>query len=185
MSGDPVLDELLSRTAMGDRAAFVALYDRTSAKLFGICLRVLGNKRDAEDALQETYVKIWRNAQRYVQGPASAISWLATIARNQAIDHKRARKGGEVEIDEAIQVRDKRPSPEDMTGAAAERRLLMHCLEQLGEEQQKAVKAAFFGGHTYEELSQAMQVPLGTMKSWIRRSLQRLRACLEDAGQAT
>ena len=106
------LDEMIARTAMGSRADFEKLYKATSAKLFGICIRILNNESEAEEVLQEVYVKVWRSADKYASGNASPISWLAAIARNTSIDRYRRRKPETADIDEAEVIADDAPSPE-------------------------------------------------------------------------
>ncbi len=172
------LEELLAHSGLGDRAAFKIVYERTSAKLFGVCLRILKDRQEAEEVLQETYVKVWHNAGRYVQAKASPISWLVAIARNQSIDRLRARKPQAADLDEAMERPDDGPSPEARTVASDEQRRLTACLSRLEAPHAEAVRSAFLEGYTYEELATRMDVPLGTMKSWIRRSLLKLKDCL-------
>jgi RNA polymerase sigma-70 factor (ECF subfamily) len=179
MEGSNELVALLSRVALHDRSAFNELYRRTSAKLFGICLRILSERSDAEEALQEVYVKIWHNAEQYARAKASPIAWLAAIARNQSIDRLRMRRPPGADVDEAIDLSDDRPSPEAAAVAAGEGRLLADCLNELQGKQAAAIRAAYFGGYTYEQLARAGGVPLGTVKSWIRRGLAKLKDCLE------
>ena len=157
------------------------IYDRTSAKLFGVCLRILGSRSEAEDALQEAYVNVWRNAAGYDAGRASPISWLAAIARNKAIDRLRSRgKRVFTTIDEEVQaIPDPSPSALTLVGDGQERARLMGCIGELDAQHGEAIRAAFFGGLTYAELAEQEAVPLGTMKSWIRRGLMRLKDCLE------
>src|SRR5438128_2412031 len=104
--------ELIARTALRDRAAFRDLYQRTSAKLFGVTLRILKDRSEAEEALQEVYVKIWQRADRYVAGGYSPISWLVAVARNHALDSLRARKPISDDIDVALEIPDLGPDPE-------------------------------------------------------------------------
>lgn len=175
------LVEALVATGNEDRGAFAALYRLTSAKLFGICLRICGERGAAEDVLSEVYLTIWRRAGAYEPGRASPISWLATIARNRAIDWRRSagRRPG-VTLDEAPEVADDSPSAEDrMVEREAAGRLHL-CLDQLDDKQRGAIRSAFFGGLTYAELADRDKVPLGTMKSWVRRGLQKLKDCLRD-----
>ena len=122
MSPDDI-SALISRVALGDRAAFNALYAATSAKLFGVCLRVLKNRTDAEDVLQETYVKIWHNAAKYQVSGYSPITWLVTIARNQSIDRLRSRRPDTAELTEADDIADVSATPEQsvMLGGDVER----------------------------------------------------------------
>lgn len=171
----------LAEVARGDRSALEDIYRRTSAKLFGICLRILPERGEAEDVLQDIYLTVWQRASGYEPGKASPITWLATIARNRAIDRLRARagdrRGGTLE--EVEWVEDPTPGPLTLIGDAQERARLHACLGELEERQRSAVVTAFLHGATYEEVASHMGVPLGTMKSWVRRSLMRLRSCLE------
>lgn len=175
------LVEALVATGAEDRAAFATLYELTSAKLFGICLRICGERGAAEDVLSDVYLTIWRRAGAFEPGRASPISWLATIARNRAIDWRRsAGRKTAVSLDTAPDVADDAPSAEDrLVQGEADRRLHL-CLDQLDGKQRGAIRSAFFGGLTYAELAERDAVPLGTMKSWVRRGLQRLKDCLSD-----
>jgi RNA polymerase sigma-70 factor (ECF subfamily) len=175
------LVEALVATGAEDRAAFATLYQLTSAKLFGVCLRICGDRGAAEDVLSEVYLTIWKRAGAFEPGRASPISWLATIARNRAIDWRRsAGRKVAVTLDQAPDVADDSPSAEDqMVQGEADQRLHL-CLDQLDGNQSGAIRSAFFGGLTYAELAERDSVPLGTMKSWVRRGLQRLKDCLRD-----
>jgi RNA polymerase sigma-70 factor (ECF subfamily) len=180
MADDETLENVLARVALGDAQAFETLYRRTSAKLFGICLRILRERGDAEEVLQETYVKVWNNAARYAQAKASPITWLVTIARNQAIDRLRSRKAPAADLDAALDVADEQPSPEAHALDLRERRRLEDCLGALDDAGRDIVRRAFFGEITYERLAAMDGLPLGTVKSRIRRSLVKLRTCLEQ-----
>jgi RNA polymerase sigma-70 factor (ECF subfamily) len=175
------LSDRLARVAHGDRLALGAVYRDTSAKLFGICLRILGDRGEAEDVLQEVYLTVWNKAALFDASRASPITWLVAIARNRAIDRLRA--GGIVRkadpIEAAAEISDPAPSAAAEVESAQERRRLEHCLGELEPQHSAAIRTAFLDGVTYEELAAQMDVPLGTMKSWIRRGLLRLRACLE------
>jgi RNA polymerase sigma-70 factor (ECF subfamily) len=169
---------LLGRCALRDRAAFRRLYERTSAKLFGVTLRILRDRAEAEEALQEVYVKIWQRADRYRPGAYSPISWLVAIARNHALDVLRARRPVAEDIDEALDVADGGPDPEEAAARASERARIESCLERLEADRAEAVRAAYLDGFSYEELAARFSVPLNTMRTWLRRSLIRLRECL-------
>lgn len=169
------------RLAEGDSAALEQIYTATRVKLFGICLRILGDPKEAEDALQDVYVNLWQRADRYDPERASPIAWLATFARNRAIDRLRTGKvrGGAVPVEEAAPLPDERPLADALL-IDAERTAQIHkCLAGLDTNVQGHIRAAFFEGRTYAQLAEAADVPLGTMKSWIRRGLMKLRACLE------
>lgn len=173
--------DLLRRVADGDKAAFSALYDATNGKLFSVCLTVLNNRAEAEEALQETYVKVWRRAGSFDAKRASAMSWLIAIARNASIDIARRRKGVAVDIEAAFELEDDAPGPEAAAQASGEARRLHECLAGLEGEQAQFIKYAYLGGLSYSQVAEANGKPLGTVKSLIRRGLQKLRACLETA----
>ncbi|NIZ09160.1 sigma-70 family RNA polymerase sigma factor [Pseudooceanicola sp. HF7] len=172
------IEHLIARTALADRSAFQELYQLTSAKLFGVALRVLGTRTEAEEAIQETYIKIWRGAGRYNAGGYSPMTWLITIARNTAIDRLRARRAGGAELAEAEDIASSDPTPEAAAIAGSERALLLGCLEELPEDRAEAVQGAYLMGLTYQELADRFGVPINTMRSWLRRSLLKLRECL-------
>jgi RNA polymerase sigma-70 factor (ECF subfamily) len=173
------VDGLVLRVAQGDQLALKSLYDRTAAKLYGICRRVTGDESEAQDVLQEVFVLIWRKASRFDPAKASAITWLATLARNKAVDRVRARRQSTAPLEEADQVASDDPSQLDVIESAQDARRLTRCLEELDERARSMIRTAFFDGATYPELAQREGVPLATMKSWIRRGLIRLRGCLE------
>jgi RNA polymerase sigma-70 factor, ECF subfamily len=171
----------LARVAGGDRAALQLIYQDTSAKLFGVCVRILNDKSEAEDVLQEVYLTVWRKAASFDPARASPITWLVAIARNRAIDRLRATAGGRrlEPIEAAENMRDPAPAAIDVVQTAQQSSRLVLCLDELESRQAVAIRAAFLDGNTYEELAQRMRVPLGTMKSWIRRGLMKLKDCLE------
>ena len=177
------LTELLVQTGREDREAFAKLYSLTSAKLFGICLRICSERQAAEDVMHEVYLTIWKRAGAYEPGRASPITWLATIARNRAIDWVRAQNVRRTApIDDAAPVPDDRPLASDtMITDETDRRLHL-CLDTLEEQPRHAIRTAFFDGLTYAELADRLGVPLGTMKSWVRRGLVRLKECLDRDG---
>lgn len=175
------LKATMARLASGDRDALEQVYTLTRVKLFGICLRILGDRKEAEDALQDVYINLWQRADRYDPERASPISWLATFARNRAVDRLRVGKvrGGAVPEEEAAPLADDAPLADAML-IDAERSAKVHtCLETLSDNQRDNIRAAFFDGFTYAELAERADVPLGTMKSWIRRGMARLKTCLE------
>ncbi|UCI26661.1 sigma-70 family RNA polymerase sigma factor [Mesorhizobium sp. B2-8-5] len=173
------ISKLIVRTSMKDRAAFDLLYKQTSAKLFGVCLRVLRDRGDAEEALQEVFVKIWMKADRFAVSDLSPISWLVAVARNHAIDRIRARRSPSANIDTAFEVADPTPGPEAMAVAAGEAERIYHCLDELEQDRAAAVRGAYLSGESYAELAERFKVPLNTMRTWLRRSLLKLRECLE------
>lgn len=173
------LVEALVATGSEDRAAFRTLYDLTSAKLFGVCLRICGDRQAAEDVLSDVYMTVWRRAGAFEPGRASPISWLATIARNRAIDWRRsATRQPSAPIDEIADIADDAPSSVDRLLLDEREARLFTCLEELEDRQRDAIRTAFFDGLTYAEIAAQRAVPLGTMKSWVRRGLLRLKDCL-------
>ncbi len=179
-SARAALVDALMRTGQDDRDAFRTVYTMTSAKLFGICLRICGERQGAEDVLHDVYLTIWNRAGAYQPGRASPISWLATIARNRAIDWRRRQgRTRSVAIEEADAISDGHPAQDDVLLADEANARLHHCLEGIEDRQRGAIRSAFFGGLTYAELAERQAVPLGTMKSWVRRGLLALRRCLD------
>jgi RNA polymerase sigma-70 factor (ECF subfamily) len=170
---------LMARIAAGERAALRRLYDATSGKLFGVCLRILSDREESEDVLQDVYLTIWRRAGRFDATRAGVMTWASTIARNRAIDRLRAR-GPLAYADQVddLQLADGAAGAEAGLLASGEARRLQDCLSQLDERTQRVIRSAFFEGVTYEALSRRMDTPLGTVKSWIRRGLARLKGCL-------
>jgi RNA polymerase sigma-70 factor (ECF subfamily) len=174
------LSPLMPRIAAGDRSALRQLYDATSAKLFGVCLRILSDREEAEDVLQEVYVTVWRRADRFDAGRASVMTWVSTIARNRAIDRLRARGPlARAEPVEGLEIADDQPGAEALLSAADDAGRLHACLSELDERTKSVIRTAFFEGVTYDALAQRMGAPLGTVKSWIRRGLAKLKGCLE------
>jgi RNA polymerase sigma-70 factor (ECF subfamily) len=177
---DAALDRLVADVAAGDRDAFEQLYRATSARLYGICARVLSDRTEAEDVLQEAFVTIWHRAVQYDADRAGALAWLCTIARNKAIDRLRARPPlarAPLELVESIP--DPGTAPERAAEAATDRSRLERCLGQLDARRRSLIRTAFFDGATYDELAARIGAPLGSVKSWIRRGLMQLKTCLE------
>jgi RNA polymerase sigma factor (sigma-70 family) len=176
--GAQELVAIMTSIAKGDRIALRPLYDRTSAKLYGICMRLLGDREDAEDVLQNIYVTVWRKAQSFDPDKASVITWLAAIARNKAIDRLRQRKPGGDPLEAAAALADDRSSALEILEQAQDRARLQDCLDGLDTVPREMIRAAFLDGASYPQLAERQGVPLPTMKSWIRRGLLRLRKCM-------
>ena len=172
--------DLLARTALRDRSAFRRLYDVSSAKLFAVALRILRDRTDAEDALQDIYVKVWHRADRFAGGGTSPMAWLVAIARNHAIDRLRARKSGHDDVESHVDLADPGRSPEQSAIDASERGRLDDCLGRLEEAKANSVRAAYLDGFSYQELADRYSVPLNTMRTWLRRCLMKLKECLEE-----
>lgn len=166
--------------AGGDRKAMATLYQRTSSKLFGICIRLLGSEAEAEDVLQDVYVTVWGKAGSFDAAKASPITWLSVLARNRSIDRLRKRRVKFEDLDMAQDIADDDPSAFDLAVQAQDRDRLANCLDELEDKPRRMIRAAFIDGATYSELAKTESVPLGTMKSWIRRGLKALRECLDQ-----
>ncbi|AZQ67916.1 sigma-70 family RNA polymerase sigma factor [Silicimonas algicola] len=172
------IEALIARVALGERAAFSDLYDATSGKLLGVCLRVLNDRAAAEDAMQDAYVKIWKKADRYQVNGLSPMTWLITIARNTAIDRLRARRPESATEAMLDTLPSPRRSPEGDVIAASEAQRIVDCMDELAEDRRAAVTGAYLNGQSYADLASRFDVPLNTMRTWLRRSLISLRECL-------
>ncbi|MEJ2693045.1 MAG: sigma-70 family RNA polymerase sigma factor [Candidatus Thiodiazotropha sp.] len=178
---DERLRHLLAACASKDKIAFADLYESTSAKLFGLLLRILKRHDTAEDCLQEVYLKIWNKAGEYKPYAAAPMTWMSSIARYQAIDLLRRDKREVTEADTsgiADQI-DLDRSPEEHAAALTEEKMLDHCIGQLKSEHRQVFVLAYFKGLTHVELAQQAEIPVGTVKTWIRRGLETLKRCLE------
>lgn len=172
----------LMATGAEDRSAFRRVYKLTSAKLFGICLRICGDRQGAEDVLQDVYLTIWKRAGGFEPSRGSPITWLAAIAHNRAIDWCRATGvRSAAPIADAVDVADDTPSAIETMLMGEADHALHRCLDQLEVKQRTAIRTAFFDGLTYAQLGDRLAVPLSTIKSWVRRGLMRLKDCLDDA----
>jgi RNA polymerase sigma-70 factor (ECF subfamily) len=172
------IEDMILRVALQDRSAFEALYSATSAKLFGIILRVLKDRAAAEEVLQEVYLRLWQGgAETFATGKASPISWLATIARNRSIDRLRKKRHSSL-LEDAPEIAEPGLGPEGLAIAASERAQINGCLDELKPDRAAAVRGAYLDGDTYADLAARFDVPLNTMRTWLRRSLISLKDCL-------
>lgn len=189
------LAQLLSRAALGDRAAFKRLYELTSGHLFAVLLRIQRDRAIAEDLLQEVYVSAWKAAGSFDASQAQPLTWLTQIARNKAIDSlRRAQAQPRLESVHADCDDDERPDldqrladdgpgPAELLERASDARQLTHCMQGLSPQQRQSVALAFFDGLSHAEVADQLREPLGTVKSWVRRALMSLKTCLERAAQ--
>ncbi len=174
------LTEILVRVGAEDHAAFQELYRLTAAKLFGITLRICGERGAAEDVLHEVYLIVWRRAGAWEPGKSSPITWLAMIARNRAIDWQRAQDRRRADpLEDASEIAEFAPNAEARLLAANEHQTLLDCISGLPTRSRSAILSAFYDGLTYVEVADRAGVPLGTAKSWVRRGLQQLKACMK------
>lgn len=169
------IEPLLARVALRDRKAFQALYESTASHLLGAAVRILGSRAQAEEALQDGFVQIWQNASSYNPAKARASTWMTSIVRYRALDMVR-RLGRETSLDDVHES----ALPEAAVWHDADQEPnLEPCMDELGDNQRMCVTLAFVEGYSHQELSTRMDTPLGTIKSWIRRSLTQLQECLE------
>ena len=174
------LAALLTRVGAGDRRAFELLYRRTAAKLLGVASRICWERAQAEEAVQETYLTIWRRAASFDPARGTAIAWLLTVTRNQAVDHLRRSRGpAPFGLDAASNVADPAALASETIEQSGEEARMLRCLEELASGDARLIRAGFLEGSTYSELATRAGMPLGTIKSRVRRALIKLRACLE------
>ena len=170
---------LLQRVAGQDQTAFQGLYDATSAKLYGIILRILRRRDLADEILQEVYVKIWERAADYTPTRASPITWMATIARNRALDEVRKITPTSIEdMPAGFDIASDAPLALELLEQTEDARRLADCLRRLDPMKRDAVALAYLNGVSREALSQRFSVPVPTIKTWLHRSLAQLRDCL-------
>ena len=185
-----LLGALMYRVALRDQAAFKQLYEATSHCLLGIVMRMLRERAWAEDVLQEIFVSVWNTAPNYSAMKSQPMTWLMTIARHRALDALRSKRTERQHVvqpaptrdeDESSvpDVADERNGPLDQLLHSTEAQRLRHCLQGLEAAQRQAIALAFYDGLTHAELALHMHQPLGTVKAWVRRGLERLRPCLE------
>jgi len=182
------LAALMARVALGDQPAFAQLYQQTSAHLYGVAVRILKDGAAAEEVLQEAFVNVWHHARSYEAAKSQPTTWLAAIVRNRCLDQLRRR-----ELDTVTMTTDDDdgkefdlpsgdPTPVEMLLAGAEAQSVRECVDTLDAGPKQAIALAFYQGLSHAELADHMRQPLGTVKSWVRRGLERLKACLDRAG---
>ncbi len=174
------LFRLIALSGQGDRAAFQALYEATSSKLFGLSLRILNRRDLAEEALQDSFINIWHHAQNYRPEKAAVMTWMTTIVRNKCFDLLRAMPQEAQLLDETSldDWASDDLSPLEKATEKSESKALLNCLNTLAPLQRQAIAMSYFKGLPHEELARQLTQPLGTIKTWIRRGLQVLKNCL-------
>lgn len=177
---DPIAG-LLAACGRRDRAAFSQLYQASSAKLFGVALRILRREDWAEEVLQECYVSIWTHAPDYRAGLAAPMTWMTSIVRNRCLDWLRRPRPEVNDEDGALTERavSDNPGPLADLERAKDAQALSRCLQGLEPKQRQAIALAFYDGLSHSELAGHLREPLGTVKTWVRRGLARLKDCLE------
>ena len=177
MLEDPIA-LLITRCAAQDRAAFGQLYSASSAKLMGVLLRILSQRHEAEDALQEVFTRVWLRAGRFDADRGRGMTWLIAIARNHAIDRLRQRTDSVHDDDAMEAISDPAPRAETRLVAMGEARRINDCFDTLEPDRAAALRGAYLTGLSYEDLAHRHTVPLNTMRTWLRRSLQKLKECM-------
>ena len=179
------LQRSMAACARGEDAGLAALYEALSAQLFGLLLRILQRRDLAEEALQDTFINIWHKASEYRANRGTITTWATTIARNRAFDILR-RERRDVPLDPQVLgdlsdslASEFRTQENEEVRSRAESRRLAECLQRLSDRQRESLTLAYFGGLTQEEIAVKLSAPLGTVKSWVRRSLGGLKRCLE------
>ncbi len=171
---------LLAAIAKGDQAAFERLYDATRAKLYGVLLRILGTPALAAEIMQESYLKIWKTAGSFDPTIATPITWMVATGRNRAIDI--ARRKGDIPIAddaEALAATADAPAPPARREMTDDLRRLLACLGKLDPEKQRILLLAYYSGWSRAQLAQKLDIPVNTIKTWLRRSLLEIRECME------
>lgn len=186
MSDRQQLESWLQAAAKGDQRAFKQLYDATAARLYALLMCLLKNPDAAQDALQETYIKVWQKARVYSPERGAPLTWMLAIARYRALDALRRRPHTATSVSASLlteQLADiDAPGPLNESEALQMWGIMQGCLTALQSSQRKSVLLAYYEGLTHQELAERMQAPLGTVKSWVRRGLSSLRDCLSREG---
>ncbi len=175
------IQPLLQACAQNDQKALERLYELTAPKLFGLLLRILKREDLAQDVLQEAFLKIWKHAPDYNPGKSNPMTWMTSISRNSALDRLRRVKHEAVSNSEEYldQLVDDGPAIEARMVQSEEAKALRNCMEQLAENQRKSLQLAYFEGLTHAELAEKLKVPLGSVKTWIRRGMMSIKKCLK------
>ncbi len=177
----------LGQVALGDKKAFALLYRATAPYLMGVAILMVKRRERAEDVLQDAFVNVWRSAGLYAQTSASPMSWLISIVRNKSLDHLRAGKRGDEQhfMDDEPEISSEEmggvTDPLELLSIAGQAHGVRQCLETLEAPVRQALAIAYYEGNTQDQVSRQLSVPLGTVKTWIRRGLLHLRHCLEAA----
>lgn len=190
MAAPQELADLVARVALGDRQAFRRLYDATAPSLLGVALRLLRDRGRAEDVIQEAFVSVWHRAGGFRASASAPMTWLTAIVRNRALDTLRsdARHDADPLVDDedededaAREVEDDRPEPLGLLTQAADALAVRACLETIDGSQRQCLALAYYHGLTHAEMAAHLGSPIGSVKAWLRRGLEKLRRCLERA----
>jgi RNA polymerase sigma factor (sigma-70 family) len=180
-AGDAELAAWISQAGGGDQAALRRLYQAESARLFGIALKILRDRAAAQDALQDAFVAVWQRARQFDPERGAARVWLAAIVRHRALDIARARGRETLSDDPALGDEAVTDDPVERLAGAADAARLHECLAGLEDKNRTSIVLAFVDGLSHAQVAEELDMPLGTVKAWIRRGLMSLRACMEAA----
>ena len=184
LNSDTTLIALIDRVALADEKALRELYEMTSSKLYGVAVRVVTNREWAEDVLQEAFINIWKIAGDYKATLSPPMAWMALVVRSRGLDFLRRRASERAdrmqELDDVISdtVAGDSPNPMDVAQASEQAIALHNCLSQLDNKQREVVSLAYMRDMSHGELAEQLKLPLGTVKTWIRRALMQLRGCM-------
>ena len=179
------LQRLLSRVALGDRKAFRAVYDATSPSLFGVAVRILNRRDRAEEVIQDAFVNVWQRAASYSDLAGRPMTWLTAIVRNRALDVLRSERAHPTESlhdednVEAHEPADERPDPLGLLERAVDEVRIRDCLSDIQGPQRQCLALAYYHGLSHSEVAARLCAPIGSVKVWIRRGLERLKRCLD------
>lgn len=177
------ISQALLRVARKDRAALRQLYALSAPKLTGLLMRMLKEKTEVEDALQDVFIRVWDRAPAFDPEKGTGLNWLCAVARNHALDRLRAqrsrRQAQSVPVEDAYDLAASGPGPEGQLLLRAQMESVVRCFGELPQDRAEAVKGAYLGGLSYQDLAQRHDVPLNTMRTWLRRALIALKECLD------
>jgi RNA polymerase sigma-70 factor, ECF subfamily len=185
VADNDAIAEMMARCALRDQRAFRDLYRHTAAKLYAVALRIVRREDWAEEVLQESFVNIWNHIAEYSSARSAPLTWMTAIVRNRALDSLRRPnlERGDEDYDLLVEaVADDAPGPDLVLGASRDARALAECLKQLTGNQRQTIILAYSHGLSHGELAQHLKQPLGTVKTWIRRGLDRLKGCMDGDG---
>jgi RNA polymerase sigma-70 factor (ECF subfamily) len=176
------ISDLMARCALRDQRAFAELYRQTSAKLYGVAIRILRREDWAEEVLQESFVNIWNHIADYSVTRSAPMTWMTAIVRNRALDWLRRPnlEQGDEDYDLLVElVPDDAPGPDVILGDSRSATALTECLKQLSGNQRQTIVLSYVHGLSHGELAKHLKEPLGTVKTWIRRGLEKLKGCMD------
>ena len=179
------LQQLLARVALGDRTAFRRLYDATAPSLFGVALRIVRQRDRAEEVLQDAFVNAWNRAAGYQAALSQPMTWLTAIVRNRALDELRSARQNADSMDDqegegVAAIEDTQPGPLSLLEQAADALAIRDCLDAIEGSQRQCLALVYYHGYSHSEVAAHVGSPIGSVKVWLRRGLDKLKRCLES-----